>query len=258
MGTMQLLHSRRFSELSSLLRFIQRPAEGAEPRCRSWRTIDSLEALELLMTFPEADEARFFKERGGGSTKSEQGVELVSWPRTLPAHWGSELAVWAKQQTVNLRLVGQAELMLDLALPGLTAECAQWLKRDMYLLADQVARLSGAQSLTLSLETVRTDQCRKFHVDFIRYRLVTTYVGPGTEWVPEEAVCRAALAHSLACPCDANKKIVPDLSAVRRAETGEVLWMKGARQERAQGVVHRSPPIEESGETRLVFIASVL
>ena len=129
---------------------------------------------------------------------------------------------------------------------------------DVAVLISRLAHLADARRLRVSLGAVRTDQCRKFHVDYVRYRLVTTYVGPGTEWVPDSAVRREALDHPPDCPCDANKEIVKDASAIRHAVPGEVVVMKGALHPNSLGAVHRSPPIEGTGRVRVVLIASTV
>jgi hypothetical protein len=41
----------------------------------------------------------------------------------------------------------------------------------------------GAARASLRVEVVTTNTCPKFHCDNIRVRVVTTYHGPGTEYV---------------------------------------------------------------------------
>jgi len=141
---------------------------------------------------------------------------------------------------------------------GLAEPASTWLTVDVAVLIARLAHLADARRLRVSLGAVRTDRCRKFHVDYVRYRLVTTYVGPGTEWVPDSAVHREALDHPPDCPCDANKEIVKDASAIRHAVPGEVVVMKGALHPNSLGAVHRSPPIEGTGRVRVVLIASTV
>ena len=102
------------------------------------------------------------------------------------------------------------------------------------------------------------DQRRKFHVDHHRYGLGTTYAGPGTEWVPNEAVRREALNHPTDCPCDASTEIVRGAGAVHLARAGDVLLMNGAGHESVLGAVHRSPTIEGACRTRAMLIASTV
>lgn len=116
-----------------------------------------------------------------------------------------------------------------------------------------------------SLGPVLDDQCRKLHVDWVLLRMLTTYVGPGTEWLPDSAVHRDHVGASACCPTDANRAIMRDPHALRRATAGEVLLMKGEAYpgNSGKGVVHRSPPIEGTATPdqpvrRLVFTLTAL
>ena len=37
--------------------------------------------------------------------------------------------------------------------------------------------------------------CPRFHTDYVKCRLVTTYVGPATQWLPHDLVNRSKLGH---------------------------------------------------------------
>lgn len=186
-------------------------------------------------------------------------VNLVSWHRELPSGLDAQLVEWAQRFPAEFdEIVRMPNYDLSAATRGLAEPARAWLTTDIAMLIARLAHLSDARRLQVSFGAVRSDQCRKFHVDYVRYRLVTTYVGPGTEWVPDYAVRRAALDHPPDCPCDANKEIVRDSSAIRHAVPGEVILMKGARHPDRRGAVHRSPPIEGTGRVRVVLIASTV
>lgn len=189
----------------------------------------------------------------------QEEVSLVSWRRELPSGLDDQLAEWARRFPAAFdEILSMPNYDLSTATHGLAEPARAWLTIDIAVLLARLAGRADARRLRVSFGAVRADQCRKFHVDYVRYRLVTTYVGPGTEWVPDDAVSRDALNHPVDCPCDANKEIVRRASAVRHAHAGEVLVMKGARHERGGGVVHRSPPIEGTGRVRVVLIASTV
>ena len=194
------------------------------------------------------------------SERLAQGeVNLVSWHRELPVGLDAQLVEWAKRFPAQFdEIVTMPNYDLSAATRGLAEPARTWLTMDVAVLIARLAHLADARRLRVSFGAVRTDQCRKFHVDYVRYRLVTTYVGPGTEWVPDEAVRREALDHPPDCPCDANKEIVREASAIRHAVPGEVIVMKGARHPNHRGAVHRSPPIEGTGRVRVVLIASTV
>jgi Protein of unknown function (DUF1826) len=186
-------------------------------------------------------------------------VSLVSWHRELPSGVDAQLVAWARRCPAQFdEIVSMPSYDLSAATRGLAEPARAWLTMDVAILLARLAHLAHARRLRVFFGAVRTDQCRKFHVDYLRYRLITTYVGPGTEWVPDDAVRREALDHPLDCPCDANKEIVRDASAVRHAVPGEVIVMKGARHQSHRGAVHRSPPIEGTGRVRVVLIASTV
>ena len=186
-------------------------------------------------------------------------VNLVSWHRELPSGLDAQLVEWAKRFPAQFdEIVCVPSYDLSAATRGLAEPARAWLTMDVAILIARLAHLADARRLRVSFGAVRTGQCRKFHVDYVRYRLVTTYVGPGTEWVPDEAVRREALDHPLDCPCDANTEIVRESSVIRHALPGEVIVMKGALHPDHRGAVHRSPPIEGTGRVRVVLIASTV
>lgn len=77
-----------------------------------------------------------------------------------------------------------------------TAGLGWWLA-DMAMLAELfnglVKRTLGPRPITARVETLDRVSCPRFHVDRTRLRLLCTYRGPGTEWLPDEEVDRGAL-----------------------------------------------------------------
>ena len=131
---------------------------------------------------------------------------------------------------------------------------------DVTRLARLFARLTGTSSFQASLATVHTNKCRKFHTDYKPLRLVCSYAGPGTEWVDDRDTNRDALGHEEACFDTANARIVPRGSSIHRAKAGDVVLLKGELfpGNAGRGAVHRSPPIERTGERRIVFTLDTL
>ena len=127
---------------------------------------------------------------------------------------------------------------------------------DLPRLATRMARYTHRKHIQVRFDVVRNDACRKFHQDYIAMRLLVTYVGKGTEWVAEADVDRSFLGRHDMSPSESNALIVPDPAAIRRADAGDVLLLKGAAHPHCahRGAVHRSPPIEaERGRPRLVL-----
>lgn len=173
-------------------------------------------------------------------------VALVSWPRHLP----DGLAVWLDGITPDalpdLRLlVAPAELAK--ALPPLLERQGlrpsphrAALVADIGRLAIFFAALTGEPVVDVRLERVRDNACSKFHRDCVRARLLTTYRGPGTQWVrPEhgEAALRAS----------------PFTGPIEQLPAHAVAIFKGSCADAGRGIVHRSPPIAGTGIDRLLL-----
>lgn len=109
-------------------------------------------------------------------------------------------------------------------------------------------QVSGAESFRLLFTTVNTNMCRRFHTDINSLRMLCTYVGQGTLWLPNEIVNTKAFLTQ-----GNNEQIVLDENQVQQAGTGDVIILKGALFPDANPIVHRSPTIEEHGESRLML-----
>ena len=107
---------------------------------------------------------------------------------------------------------------------------------DIATLADVFAGLMHAPFLRLRLDVVTTNACRKFHIDALTARLICTYRGTGTQY--GFADCGAEPQQIF---------IVPTGAPILLRGT---LWPTSPPAE----LLHRSPPIEGTGETRLVLV----
>lgn len=206
-----------------------------------------------------------------------ESFEVIKDPDKNLVIWSREpdlgLRLWLESQLHELRWAEARVPIVDqrLDLSPLVEKLPCHPMRDK-LLADldhlgrcfvRLLPTGAMMKLKASLGPVLDDQCRKLHVDWVLLRMLTTYIGPGTEWLPNAAVDREHVGASACCPTDANRAIMRAPNALRRARAGEVLLMKGEAWpgNTGKGLVHRSPAIEGLGETlsaRLVFTLSAL
>ena len=119
---------------------------------------------------------------------------------------------------------------------------------DIQQLLYEFDKISGVNSFRLQLLTVNSNMCRRFHTDINDLRLLCTYNGQGTFWLPDEAANRNSHHEG-----GENEEIVLKPKLIQQANTGDVLILKGALYPEAKAVIHRSPSIEESGEKRLLL-----
>lgn len=111
-----------------------------------------------------------------------------------------------------------------------------WLESDIASLARAFSTLMGAKFLRLRLDVVTTNSCRKFHIDAIKARLICTYRGTGTQY--------------------GNAIDGDDPDTVFTVPTGSPILLRGTRwrEKPSSGLLHRSPPIEGTGEARLLLV----
>jgi hypothetical protein len=111
---------------------------------------------------------------------------------------------------------------------------------DVAALANIFAGLMCARWLRLRLDVVTTNACRRFHVDAVTARLICTYRGTGTQY-------------GISTDGGEPRRVftVPAGSPIVLRGT---LWPETPR----SGLLHRSPPIEGTGETRLVLVLDPL
>lgn len=111
-----------------------------------------------------------------------------------------------------------------------------WVEADILNLAEQFAALMDTQYLRLRLDVVNTNACRKFHIDAITARLICTYRGTGTQYGT------AAMGE--------------DPREIFTVPKGAPFLMRGTAwpSQPAAGLLHRSPQIEGTGETRFVLV----
>lgn len=145
-----------------------------------------------------------------------------------------------------------AAIRFDRLLPAVPPGLAAWrhaLLQDIRELAGVYSRRSGCDFLRVKLETETTNRCRFFHTDNIGLRLLCSYDGPGTEWVPDSAVNRSALGRG------SNRDIIRDESAIQRMPSWWVGLFAGNNCPGldGRGCVHRSPEIESLGRTRILL-----
>lgn len=167
-------------------------------------------------------------------------IALVIWDRGLKTkmdQWVAGLPL-DRLPTFRLEAVPLAEIEARLeAAAGSEAVAMASLLADIADLARLYGGLMGARlpqrgRVRVRLEVVTTDACSIFHVDRVRLRLLTTYLGPGTDWLDTTA------------PAD---------SRVRRFPPAAVGLLRGSLWPASSGCLQRSPPISGTGRHRLLL-----
>jgi hypothetical protein len=199
------------------------------------------------------------------SRATRPGVNLAIWLRDVVGGDAGRLAFdalpperIAVDAVIERSVRGTGASLLPASLRG---PIRTVLAADIDRLAAMYTRMTGLSAVHVKLNSVDSDECRLFHVDHVHVRLVTTYVGPGTDWLEDSSARREHLGgRGLARPAtvDAiNNAIVSDWTRVHRLPRFAVAAFRGTHNHNhdpTPGIVHRSPPIAGTGITRLRLV----
>lgn len=175
----------------------------------------------------------------------QPGTELVIWQRSLSPSLNDWIGNLAPMDLPHLRILVQpvdlrsalAPLLDESGLSG--GPMRDRLVDDIEDLVGAFARVVNADLVDVRLERIEHDACWKFHRDTVEARLLTTYRGPTTEWVPMAHAERAI---------EQQKGFDGPL---KRLGLHDVALFKGSCAGPNSGIVHRSPPIAGTGQSRL-------
>lgn len=192
----------------------------------------TLAALSRAITAPDADVLQAIH---------RNHVSLAIWERTAPP----SIAALSLDKVANIRFQSPvAELPCRLETAMADGGYEQSISRDALIadiavVAEHFAAVMELSDVEIRLEHVVTNACRKFHGDYVTARLICTYVGPGTQWLDPEDPGN--------CDCG-------DPHDIRQLGSGDIGLFKGHLWSAEAPAIHRSPPIEGSGEERLVLV----
>jgi hypothetical protein len=131
------------------------------------------------------------------------------------------------------------------------------LSEDITLLVDMFCCLFDLNEAGLRLTAIDSAMCPRFHFDRIPCRLVTTYHGVATEWLPHQLVDRSKLGAGNQGKSDEQSGLFDRIDDIRQLSKGDVALLKGEfwHNNEGAGLVHRSPSQSEgsTSERRLLL-----
>lgn len=171
---------------------------------------------------------------------ADPGIAAAIWRRPRDPDLGGWLDALPPAQLPRLR---QALDLADVAssvqaacvLAGLAAPAVTALAEDVAALARRFGAIMAAPRVHLRLDVIQHNACHKFHCDRVVARLLCSYRGQGTEFGPAKAAGEV---------CGLNQLATHEAAIFRGT-----LWPG-----EDCGLLHRSPPIAGTGETRLLLV----
>lgn len=144
----------------------------------------------------------------------------------------------------------QARCETSLAVPDwnellparLSTQAREVLSAELNFLAELTGDLFGGESAGVRLSVSKSPPCPRFHVDRVHARLVTTWLGPGTEWIENRDCDRRWLG--AASVADAERRLILNARRIQQAPEHAIVILKGEAwpEFQGRGAVHRSPP----------------
>ena len=182
--------------------------------------------------------------------------QIFIWHRPEPAGIAAYLqaALDAGRLGLGLRkTLGINETCDFPELPNLPGK--QALTDDLQLITEAYGELLGCPGIGLRLEVLDKAMCPRFHVDRTGIRLLCTYRGPGTEWLPEHLADRSRMGPLAGGLPDASSGLILDANAVGRAPACSLILLKGTlwQGNAGRGAIHRSPAVTEAEAPRIVL-----
>ena len=119
---------------------------------------------------------------------------------------------------------------------------------DIYLLSDMLTCLFDCENVGLRIAPLSSAMCPSFHTDKIPVRLVNTYLGKGTEWVPVEALCDTPLATAKLQSKKLTEKAYYHVDSMQQLTSFDVALLKGSDWEGHEhmAAIHRSCAVAEN------------
>ena len=213
----------------------------------------------------EASTSNIYSPRSIDGTKPEvlkdiylEDINIVTWQRTLSNSLSeaSESILKANPTLKLSQIVTPQETYSNVhELLGLS-KISAILAEDITELVDMFCYLFGLNRAGLRLTSLDGAMCPKFHVDRVPCRLITTYHGIATEWLPHDSADRTKLGHGSQGKPDNQSGLFKTSKDIKQLNQGEVALLKGESWggNQGAGLIHRSPQILEEKRRLLLTL----
>jgi len=190
----------------------------------------------------------------------QEQVHIAIWQRKLSSELiDAVAAVLSSQSGLQLSMTVSPENAQRHLEQALSAAPTKALCRDISELVAMFCYLFEIERVGLRLTALDKAMCPRFHVDNVPCRIVTTYQGPATEWLPHQAVDRSRLGRGNNGLPDCDSGLYHSSRDIRQLDSGDVALLKGELWEGNEnaGLAHRSPTVPD-GQRRLILTLDMM
>lgn len=200
----------------------------------------------------------------------DDAISIAIWQRQLQQDVQTYLTeLLRKSKTVALKLSGSPEQLMEEIQrafpPALISDqhscvSAAAFYADIHQVLDMFTCLFDAEILGLRINTLEHAMCPRFHTDNVGIRLITTYYGLATEWLPDQLADRSALGTAFASQINTAGAITSHENNIQKLSTGDVALFKGELwgDNEGRGIIHRSPALTADQPKRLVVTCDLI
>lgn len=184
-------------------------------------------------------------------------VNLAIWRREPdPACRAESASLLETDPGLQLSLMTSPETVEASLRSALRVQSHSPLVDDMKRLVEMFCVLFDLSRVGVRLTALDGQMCPKFHIDRVPCRLITTYEGIATQWLPNDKVDRSKLGATRPGTADKQGGLYESELDIAELAAGDVALFKGEAWEGNEGfgVVHRSPEVPESTKRLLLTI----
>lgn len=186
----------------------------------------------------------------------QQDTHIVIWQRSLSTSLSqsAETILYTKPSLEISMVLSPRDAFETLQKALGPSQASAVLSRDIAQLVDMFCSLFEQKRAVIRLSALDRTMCPRFHVDWVPCRLITTYQGVATEWLPHNVADRSKLGTGNKGKPDELSGLFDSSSDIQQLNCGDIALLKGEIWENNEGagLIHRSPQLS-GGNRRLLL-----
>ena len=209
----------------------------------------------------EPKEKGYFKEGNNLDTLGDiyqEDTNMVIWKRELDnaIQKAANVIIDTNPSLEISRVVSPDDTYAEIRNALGLSENASIISKDVANLVDMFCTLFDLKQVGLRLAVLDRAMCPRFHVDRVPCRLLTTYLGVATEWLPHHNADRSRLGIGNQGKPDEESGIMNSDKDIKYLNQGDVALLKGEAWEgnEGSGLIHRSPKLNLNSRRLLLTI----
>ena len=206
----------------------------------------------------EPKEKGYFKEGNNLDTLGDiyqEDTNMVIWKRELDnaIQKAANIIIDTNPLLEISRVVSPDDTYAEINNALGLSENASIISKDVANLVDMFCTLFDLKQVGLRLAVLDRAMCPRFHVDRAPCRLLTTYLGVATEWLPHHNADRSRLGIGNQGKPDEESGIMNSDKDIKYLNQGDVALLKGEAWEgnEGSGLIHRSPTLDSNSRRLL-------